>query len=387
MRILILIFLLSNNLAFAQIDPGTGVEGTCTENTFSLPATDPITNTYDCQDVSINNLTVLNNPSLPLTIRATGKVTIAGSISFNGVDAIVDTGGTGGLGGGGNGGSNQFGVSSSGEPSFPNNQGGNPPSSQASCANPGSAEGSGGGGGTLFTLGDPGIKGTFSSGLGPTLIDPGLPGQDPIILDLINFVFAGAGGGPGELGCEDASNFGQTPGGGGGGGGAIRIISAGDITITGTINVSGGKGGTTTTISGGGGGGSGGIIVLQSLSKIHFQNTLLAQGGQGGTNSALGEGGNGGNGAPGFIMLEDLDGTRTFTGNASPPTPPPTPTPTPTSSVQSLKSDISCGTISKADESNSSTLIMMIIGFILALGIKILFQFPTKFSRMFVHRN
>ncbi len=376
MRILILITFIINS-AFAQIDPGTGVEGNCTEGSFLLPATDPLTNTYDCQDVAIGNLSIVNDPTLPLTIRATGTVTITGTVSFNGSNAVEDNGGAGGPAGGGNGGTNQFGVATSGEPAFPN-QGGNNPT-DPSCSNPGSAEGSGGGGGSLISFGDPGFKGTLSSGIGPVITDPGTPGQDLITFNVNNFVFAGSGGGPGGAGCENSSTTGQTPGGGGGGGGAIKIISAGDITITGSINVSGGNGGTTTTISGGGGGGSGGIIALQSLSKINLNSTLLALGGQGGTNSTPGESGNGGNGAPGYIYLEDkVDGIRTYTGSFTPP---------PSPSKQSLNSDISCGTIAESEESHSNALMLMALGFLLALGTKILFQFPMKLSRKFVHRN
>jgi len=376
MRILTILAFLFTNFAFAQLNTGTGAELNCTEDTFANPAINPDL-TYHCQDVIIGNLSTinLNDRSLPLTIRATGSVTINGNILFQGTDGNGDS--SGGPGGGIGG---IFFISGSpGEPTFPfpePPQGGETPSQSAECPN-GEAEGSGGGGGSLLTYGDNGKAGVYLIG-DATVILGGPGGGTLYSFDLNNFFSAGAGGGSGEAGCKtgdapiDASN-------GGGGGGGIRIISAGDITITGTINVSGGNGGSLTTIGGAGGGGSGGVIVLQSLSKINLKSTLLALGGKGGTNSTPGDGGNGGNGAPGLIYLEDMDGTRTYSGSFTPLSP--------SSSKQSLNSDISCGTIAKAEESNSTSLMMMVMGFLLVLGTKILFQFPMKLSRKFVRRN
>jgi len=380
---LLVFLLLFSPLTFAQLNPGSGAIPLCNENTFQNdPPTDPGTYTYDCVDVVITN--TLTSPltnnvfNLPLTIRATGSVSIDGSILLQGTDGNGDS--SGGPGGGAGG--VFFFSGAPGEPTFPGPpfpepppQGGENPSQSASCSI-GEAEGSGGGGGSLLTLGDNGKDGIYFTGDGTVELG-GLGGGTLYSLDLNSFISAGAGGGSGEAGCStgtpvDASN-------GGGGGGGMRIISAGDITITGTINVSGGNGGSSTTLGGGGGGGSGGIIVLQSLSKINLNSTLLALGGQGGTNSTPGDGGNGGNGAPGYIYLEDVDGIKTYTGSFTPPSP--------TSSKQSLNSDISCGTIAKAEESHSTSLMLMAMGFLLVLGTKILFQFPMKLSRKFVHRN
>lgn len=365
--------LLISPLAFAQIDPGTGAIPLCTEDTFiNDNPTDASTFTYDCEDVVITNdlTTPLNNFfNYPLTIRATGSVVINGNILFQGSDASA--GSQGGPGGGSGGiffGSGQAGVPAG-------LSGGNPPTQPSGCT-VGRSEGSGGGGGSLITLGFDGNAGTLIEGDGTTM-SGGTGGQTPYSLDLNDFKTSGAGGGTGEAGCENGSTATQVAGNGGGGGGGIRIISAGEITVSGTINVSGGNGGTSTTLGGGGGAGSGGVVVLQSLSKINLKNTIVALGGQGGTNSVPGSGGNGGNGAPGFILLEDQNGSRTFTGTASPPSP----------SKQSLNSDISCGTIAKSEESHSNALMLIVIGFLLALGTKILFQFPMKLSRKFVHRN
>jgi len=73
-------------------------------------------------------------------------------------------------------------------------------------------------------------------------------------------------------------------GGGGGAGGVIRIFSATSISVTGTINVSGGAGGASTTISGSGGGGCGGLVYLMAPS-ISNSGTITLTGGAAGSNS------------------------------------------------------------------------------------------------------
>lgn len=383
---LIILLALFSQITLAQLNTGTGSIPVCDENTFTTQAPTSPNNTYDCVDVFITtNLTPpLNDLSnAPLTILATGNVTIDGDILFQGADAININGGIGGPGGGFGG--TFFPTGNPGLPAnadqLPNQAGNNPSAGAAFCsAPPDAGEGSGGGGGSLILKGDPGKIGGFTSG--SASISPSGDSGDVISLDLNNFKFAGAGGGTGEAGCDMTGNFTTGPAGaGGGGGGGIRIIAAGEITVNGTIDVSGGNGSSGTGLAGGGGGGSGGFIILQSDSKIHFNKTFYALAGKGGKNFSLSvEEGDGGAGAPGFIMLQDQSGTRTFDGFVDPPAPL-------SPSKQSLNSDISCGTIAKSEESHSNALMLMAIGFLLALGTKILFQFPMKLSRKFVHRN
>ncbi len=71
-------------------------------------------------------------------------------------------------------------------------------------------------------------------------------------------------------------------GAGGRGGGAIYLVSAGPITIPGTLHAGGGGGGGgRATDGGGGGGGSGGMILVEST-NVNITGILAANGGGGG---------------------------------------------------------------------------------------------------------
>jgi len=140
------------------------------------------------------------------------------------------------------------------------------------------------------------------------------------------------------------------------------IDAGGTITIANgvTISARGGRGGNSLAAGGGGGGGGGGNIYLLSNVAIVNQGILDVTGGQGGTTRSTPPfGGVGGKGGDGRIRLDvngavtDLTGRQDFS------------TSIPTSSSSSLKSDISCGTVSKKNE--NTMLFQMIAGFMLII--------------------
>lgn len=118
----------------------------------------------------------------------------------------------------------------------------------------------------------------------------------------------GSGGGSGFASSSGTSTSVQLAGGGKGGGG-LWIESAGSITVGGTITAIGGNGGVPLNAIGtgvnasGGGGGSGGLILLSSLTDVNVTaaGTLNVSGGSGG--SAFGNASGGGGGGGGQIVL------------------------------------------------------------------------------------
>ncbi len=202
-----------------------------------------------------------NAANTPVTLLASGTVTVAGTISVNGTTGAAGTttgplfnpGAPGGPGGfmGGQGGSRDGSLL----PSHGHGPGGGPPAT-----------------GTPFTAGSYGAPASFVS-----------------LLPL----FGGSGGGGASAG------FGASGSSGGGGGGAIVIASSSSITVNGTIQATGGDGGGGGT----GGSGSGGAIRLVAP-QITGAGTLNADGGTGGGRN------------PGRIRLEAF--TLGFTGSSLP---------------------------------------------------------------------
>ncbi|HUB79216.1 MAG TPA: hypothetical protein VMB03_10490 [Bryobacteraceae bacterium] len=94
------------------------------------------------------------------------------------------------------------------------------------------------------------LNGSFEIGAGPTYSS-----------FLLVPLYGGSGGGGGWDTTTTSANVGGT---GGAGGGAIRIVSATQINVTGTINANGGTGGTASGATAGcpGGAGAGGAIHL-----------------------------------------------------------------------------------------------------------------------------
>lgn len=119
-------------------------------------------------------------------------------------------------------------------------------------------------------------------------------------------VFSGGAGGGGGAG-------GNTYGGGGGGGGAVPMwIQAYSIINSGTITAKGGNGGAGVVDSGGGGGGGGSFMALV-YNFLTNTGTITVAGGTGGVTPGGSKGSDGGNG---LCIKSDLR-LRTFTESTS----------------------------------------------------------------------
>src|SRR5262245_28802837 len=163
---------------------------------------------------------IRNTRNTPVTILATGNVTIAGVINVDGDGGTSN--GSGGLGG--------VGGFTGGTGGFNDGSGGTGDGPGGAAGGARSTRGSGGGGG-FAQPGAPGNGDSSPAAGGPRY---GSRNLSPLI--------GGSGGGGG---CGFAS---RTGGGGGGGGGAILIASSGTISFgesagPGTISAKGGVGG------------------------------------------------------------------------------------------------------------------------------------------------
>jgi hypothetical protein len=233
--------------------------------------------------VAVTITFVRNAKNRPLTILASGNVTIAGTITLDGKPANA----TGGFGTGGTGG-------------FDGGSGGYPFDVSLTGAT-GDGPGGGGGGTGSPTISSPGggAGGSYASGGNnggaSTSLTPAAAGPRYGSAALVPLVGGSGGGGGGATSA-------RAGGGGGGGGGAILIASSGTISLTGTINARGGQGGSG---AGGGGGGSGGAIRLVA-NNITGAGSLQAGGGLGGS-SVITSAVRGGNGGEGFIRVEAYD--------------------------------------------------------------------------------
>lgn len=251
----------------------TGADGafnpTCAPTPCTVPAALPASGIFNYTTVTIpSGVTVaytLNAANTPVTILATGNVTVSGTISVNGSNGangvnagpLFSPGGAGGPG------------------AFP---GGAGSSRDGKPASDGHGPGGGISGGSLI-----GVNGTY-----------GAPSSFVSLIPL----FGGSGG----SGAHRGDAF--SGGGGGGGGGAIVVASSTQVTVTGAIRANGGQGGT---ISGSfsGGAGSGGAIRLVAPT-VAGTGTLEARVGP----SPIGTP------PDGRIRLEAF--TLSFTGSAAP---------------------------------------------------------------------
>jgi hypothetical protein len=151
--------------------------------------------------------------------------------------------------------------------------------------NAGATGGGGGGGGSLTRNGAAGGEGGGGEAQGAptgTTVD----GWE-------NSFRGGCRGGDGGTWTEDNHDNAAA---GGHGGGALRLISGGEIQISGLVHASGagGEGGLQTVRGGGGGGGSGGMLWLRATSLTMGEGGLSAKGGAGGEGgSACGDGADG----------------------------------------------------------------------------------------------
>lgn len=200
-----------------------------------------------------------------------GTCTINGTLSVNA---------RGFRGGQGSGNSNVLGKQGGG---YPNEN----------FSNSASANGNGGGGGQTGANngGAGGGNGTAGQSYGG-----GSGGASVGTASLINAHFGGGGGG--------SSADSGTPTGGSGGG--IAFIFANDLTITGSIDLSGGNGGYASIPNVSSGGGAGGSCLLKCVTATLGSNLITASGG---TQT------NGGTGGVGRIHIDYSD---SFTGTTSP---------------------------------------------------------------------
>ena len=114
--------------------------------------------------------------------------------------------------------------------------------------------------------------------------------------DLLSELYGGSGGAGGRFDSPNSAR-----GGGGGGGGAVELIAAGTLTVSGTVDVSGGTGGYGQNYLGGGGGSGGGIILAAPTLNVSGAS-ILAKGGNASSTSPT-QGGMAGGGGGGRIAL------------------------------------------------------------------------------------
>lgn len=225
-----------------------------------------------------------NSKNTPVTILATGNVTIGGTINIDGKNGNANGGGGLGGPGGFNGGAGGFGFDT-----FIGATGDGPGGGGGGASTNGANIGGGGGGGFAAT----GINGDAQAN---TVAAQGGPKYgSSTLLPLIG----GSGGGGGGAFTN------KTSGAGGGGGGAILIASSTSIAFTGTVQARGGNGNAIVPSNGAsGGGGSGGAIRLVS-NTITGTGNLQVTGGNGfaGFSGEI----RGGNGAVGFVRVEAFD--------------------------------------------------------------------------------
>ncbi len=228
-----------------------------------------------------------NSKNTPVTILATGNVTIAGTINIDGKGG--NSNGGGGLGGPGgfNGGAAGFGFDT-----FNGTTGDGPGGGAGGASTNGTNIGGGGGGG----FANAGVNGNVQN-VGTTAAQGGPRYGSSTLLPLIG---GSGGGGGGAL-------TGKTSGAGGGGGGAILIASSSTINFTGTIFARGGNGTFITPGNGAsGGGGAGGAIrlVANTITGGGSLNVTAGNGFAGFVNEVRG-----GNGGVGYVRIEAFDYT------------------------------------------------------------------------------
>ena len=267
---------LASGVASGLLVLGGGIAMAQTFNSGSTGADGPFsptaTTTLTLPSSGAFNFTTVNIPSgvtvrftknaanTPVTILASGDVTIAGTIDVSGSP--------GGIG------SSQTLLAPSGGSGGPGGFSGGSGSNGIASTTGGAGLGPGGGSGNA-----PGVAYDGGGGFGTAGSSPcGPPGTGPAYgtATLLPLIGGSGGGGAGVTG------FGPTGGGGGGGGGAIVIAASGTITLTGSILAKGGAGGAPNGGPDGGGGGSGGAVRLVATT-ITGSGAIDARGAAGGT--------------------------------------------------------------------------------------------------------
>src|SRR5574341_277522 len=287
----------------------TGADGAfspTTNTTLALPPSGVFNFTTINIPAGVTVTFTRNATNTPVTLLASGTVTIAGTINLNGGAGGNAATGTGVAPKGGSGGPGGFdgGDGADGVASTTGGAGLGPGGGAGGVTYRDPFNGldtNSGGGGASFgsTGGGPG-----AATLAPT-VTPGPTYGGSTLVPLIG----GSGGGGG------AAFFGFTGGGGGGGGGAILIASSGTITFTGSITAAGGSASTAlvgTLATGAGAGGSGGAVRLVA-NTITGTGGAINVGGGSGTPGSLSSRTGAGGGGIGRIRIEAYTNTATIT--------------------------------------------------------------------------
>ncbi|MGH7313497.1 MAG: hypothetical protein ACREJV_10010 [Candidatus Rokuibacteriota bacterium] len=246
-----------------------------------------------------------NVANTPVTLLASGNVTIAGTINIAGATGGSPAFSTTVGGNGGRGGPGGFdgGAGATGFISVTGGSGLGPGGGAGSTAVAANHVVPGAGGAGHLTAGATGLQG---GGQGTVGAGGGLYGTASLLP-----VVGGSGGGGG------GAVAGRTGGGGGGGGGALVIASSGTITMSGSGSILAQGGNALSTLNQGGignaGGGSGGSVRLVATS-ITGTGTINVAGGGGGGGIA-----GGGAGSAGRVRVEAFSNTISVTVGALPP--------------------------------------------------------------------
>ena len=265
-----------------------------------------------------------------------GVNNIAGGVGGDGVAASV-TPGAGACGGGGGAGNDDSTTAAGGLGSVNLGGAGGGGGSNEDATSAGYNRAGGGGGGGYGTFGYKGESvNTGSDGVDGGTITSGNGGKGTTISSTNHT--AGGGGGGGTYGDADLSRlfFGASGGGGGqgeyyghggagGDGGGIVFISANSIVVSGGITSNGDNGSNGTggnyDDGGGGGGGAGGSIKLIGDIVNVGTSKVTALGGAGGaageTTGGTNKGGNGGNGRIAIKYVTSVLGTTNPVANIS----------------------------------------------------------------------
>jgi hypothetical protein len=297
--------------AYAFDSGSTGIDGMF-DPTVSTQLQLPPDGIFNFTDVNIRaGVTVTfvrNATNTPVTILASGDVTITGALSLSGsLGAAIGASGDGNPG--------DDGLPGEGGPGgFAGGAGGN------TGADPRSGDGLGPGGAV-------GIAVRFgSSGCGGRGGGYGGVGGSTLILVICGDRVGGGStygsatllpliGGSGGSGGAGGTSF--RGAGGGGGGGAILIAASGTVTVAGAIDANGARGGESSvgsTRGGAGGGGAGGAVRIVA-SSIAGSGDIRATAGAGGFGNEQAIDGRAG--GAGRIRLEP-DVSFTFSGSTSP---------------------------------------------------------------------
>jgi hypothetical protein len=325
MRILLLLSLFSTSI-YAQTF-GNGSDGACTLGTVTLTSVTVLD--YDnCTTLDITG-TVDFDASVTSAVyfRATGDVTISGTI-----DASAQAGfpGPGGSAGGTCGVAPCDGSSPTGSTGGEGTGGGRAVDNGSDDDNIGGGSGAGGSYGTLGVAG--GAGGDDGADGGDGVFD-GTNSQSAGVVgstwgNEANFFTSFRGGVGGAAGGSGVALFGATDlgGAGGHGGGAIAIFSQGSIDITGgsiLANADAGEQGednSGTAGGGGGGGGSGGSIFILAQGGVTVSTaTITALGAAGGAARTIAPAG--GAGGLGRIRITSASGAYGGTPTSISPTP------------------------------------------------------------------